>query len=480
MPVPIAEQEANPDSVEVDDDTMSSTSLSPSSHHTRTSSSSSSTSSASSSSSTSSELFATWHGRLGRLQHDVQRAFSAEPPGSVMLWRCGERTATRRALRCPLLTVRALLSSRASVCCAVLCRDSQRKRELYRDCELARMDFCDDAQVDAYLTAHSHAASDARRAELEKTELGAAVHRILHEFDALRDHFNLKGTGKRHSKVEMWTRMVLTVGYTLLSVVASLYLMPLRLLHPLLRRAGLKNHFLPIDLVQKHYSRGFLFLCGVDVRWEGLDGLDYEQPVVGMFSHASNMDPMILASGPFAFKWIAKHSLFRIPFFGWTLAGWGHYSIDRSDVESAKRSLAHAAQSIHRYRRCLAVSPEGTRSKTGRLMDFKKGPFHTAIAVDLPIVPVLIMGAYQLWPPNQLFPVGGPVVVRMLPPIRRRQGEGYKELSSRVRRAMLRGIAEPSKNARVYTNSALYLAWLPVALTLCALTIRLALSTFGL
>jgi 1-acyl-sn-glycerol-3-phosphate acyltransferase len=176
---------------------------------------------------------------------------------------------------------------------------------------------------------------------------------------------------------------------------------------------------------------------------------------------------------------IAKHSLFSIPFFGWTLAGWGHYSINRSNVESAKRSLRQAAASIHRYQRCLAVSPEGTRSKTGRLMDFKKGPFHTAIEVDLPIIPVLIMGAYQLWPPNQLFPVGGQVVVRMLPPIRRRAEEGYKELSGRVRRAMLNGIAEPVKGATVYTNSVLYVLWLPVTLTLLWWTVGVLRHAVG-
>ena len=210
--------------------------------------------------------------------------------------------------------------------------------------------------------------------ELEKGELGSAVHRLLAEFDEVRDAFSLKGTIPRPSAVALWVKMVVSVGYTLLSVIASLYLMPMRLLHPALRRVGVRNHFLPIDLVQKHYCRGFLYLCGVEVRWEGLDRVNYEQPVVGMFSHASNMDPMILASGPLAYKWIAKHSLFRIPLFGWTLAGWGHYPINRSNMESAKQSLAHAARSIHRYRRCLAVSPEGTRSKTGRLQDFKKVP----------------------------------------------------------------------------------------------------------
>lgn len=66
---------------------------------------------------------------------------------------------------------------------------------------------------------------------------------------------------------------VVTVVYTFFSVFASLFLMPLRALHPLLRRLGLKNHFLPIDIVQKHYSRGFLYLCGVTVRWEGIEHL---------------------------------------------------------------------------------------------------------------------------------------------------------------------------------------------------------------
>ena len=192
------------------------------------------------------------------------------------------------------------------------------------------------------------------------------------------------------------------------------------------------------------------------------------------------MDPMIFASGPFAYKWIAKHSLFRVPFFGWVLAGWGHYAIDRSNVESAKRSLAHAAQQIHQYQRCLAISAEGTRSKTGRLQDFKKGPFHTALAVQLPIIPVCIMGAYQLWPPAQMFPVSGDVVVRMLPAMRVRDGETHKELSARVRRAMLRAIAEPvGKGARTYGDSFVYVLWLPVTMMLMWLTWQWTLSMVG-
>ena len=90
------------------------------------------------------------------------------------------------------------------------------------------------------------------------------------------------------------------------------------------------------------------------------------------------------------------------------------------------------------------------------------------------------MGAYQLWPPSQVFPIGGQVVVHMLPPITRLPSEGYRELSNRVRRVMLKGIAEPMKDAVVYTNSAVYVLWLPITLALCWLTIRIGLRAVGL
>lgn len=63
------------------------------------------------------------------------------------------------------------------------------------------------AIVDEYLTAHSHANSQ-RAAELEKSEVGVQVSRLLGEFDAIRDMFDLRGTMKKPSKPEMYTKMV--------------------------------------------------------------------------------------------------------------------------------------------------------------------------------------------------------------------------------------------------------------------------------
>lgn len=66
----------------------------------------------------------------------------------------------------------------------------------------------------------------------------------------------------------------------------------------------------------------------------------------------------------------------------------------------------------------MALSPEGTRSKSGQLMRFKKGPFYVqAGAGDATVTPLVILGNYELWPPNYYFTCPGKVVMRYLPPI---------------------------------------------------------------
>jgi hypothetical protein len=64
--------------------------------------------------------------------------------------------------------------------------------------------------VSDYLVSHSHATSDGRRAELEKSEVGQQIQRILADFDGIRDAFDLRHTGRKHSKAEMYTKMVRT------------------------------------------------------------------------------------------------------------------------------------------------------------------------------------------------------------------------------------------------------------------------------
>jgi len=237
---------------------------------------------------------------------------------------------------------------------------------------------------------------------------------------------------------------------------------PVRLLHPLFRAFGVQNNNLPLDVIQKLYARGFLQLSGINVVCEGLENVNVESNTLALFSHASNLDPFIVAGcGPYAFKWIGKKELFKIPILGWVLYLLGHISIDRSDRTKAIASLNEAVVKIHKWHRSIAISPEGTRSKSGRITDFKKGPFHIIKQVGLPMTPIIIIGAFDLWPPGAIFTSSGTITLRYLPQIKIQESDDVTSLMSRARRTMLQGAALPlDKSAKPYCDNRIGLLFL--------------------
>jgi 1-acyl-sn-glycerol-3-phosphate acyltransferase len=111
-----------------------------------------------------------------------------------------------------------------------------------------------------------------------------------------------------------------------------------------------------------------------------------------MCSHASNLDPLVvMASSPVTVKFIFKQSLLVLfyifglaYFYGNALSVLilmfiGHIPINRSKREKAIQSLIKAGKKIAKYNRAIGIFPEGTRSHTGALQEFKKGPFHLVV-----------------------------------------------------------------------------------------------------
>jgi len=322
--------------------------------------------------------------------------------------------------------------------------NDQKKREAYRDLELLRLDFQQFGAVSDYLK-HTSSKDAAEKAQcMAEDEKGPQIGRVMDRFNTLRKSLAVRVPPPSFTyRLSTYLTLVLGVVYSLLFVPVALLLSPLRLLHPTLRVLGVHNDNLPIDLIQKYYARGLLACIGVQTLWEGHGNVNMSQGSVAMFSHGSNLDAFIVSSGPFAFKWIGKKSLFTLPVLGLLFKVWGHIPIDRDNRDKAISSLGSAVHKIHKYKRSIAVSPEGTRSKSGRLTDFKKGPFHIARQVALPISPMLIMGAYELWPPGQVFVNPGTVVVRFLPQINVLPDDTPASLSYRTHRAMLLEYARP-------------------------------------
>ena len=110
-------------------------------------------------------------------------------------------------------------------------------------------------------------------------------------------------------------------------------------------------------------------------------------------NHASIFDILALVRVvPIPFRFVAKRELTKWPIIGWALRPSGQIVIDRKDRVGAIRAIAEAA--MRKIRGQIIFFVEGTRSRTGELLPFKKGAFHFAIDHALPVLPTAICGSY--------------------------------------------------------------------------------------
>lgn len=157
-----------------------------------------------------------------------------------------------------------------------------------------------------------------------------------------------------------------------------------------------------VHLVARFWGKTILWVSGIRVTAIGLDRISGITSCIFMSNHQSNFDiPVLLSHLPKQFRWLAKAELFKIPIFGRGMSGAGYISIDRSDRISAFKSLARAAETI-RNGTSVMIFPEGTRSKDGRLLPYKKGGFVMAVDAQVPIVPIVIEGTHEIMPKGRL------------------------------------------------------------------------------
>jgi 1-acyl-sn-glycerol-3-phosphate acyltransferase len=226
---------------------------------------------------------------------------------------------------------------------------------------------------------------------------------------------------------------------------------PLRWVHPLLRKLGVRNSKLPYDYLPRIWAKLAMIIFGIQAKLEGLGNAKHfaetGTSTIGMFEHSSFFDfIVVMGSCPIFFKWVSKKSLYKIPMLGLMAYMSGMIPIDRTNLTSAKKSLDHATYVAQYYGRAIAIAPEGTRSLNGQLAEFKKGAFHLALNCKVPTTPLVLFGAYHLWPPNTICPSPGTITLRLLPPISSSPYEqelDYNRMLKDVRTAMLNAMAAP-------------------------------------
>jgi len=165
------------------------------------------------------------------------------------------------------------------------------------------------------------------------------------------------------------------------------------------------------------WSRWMLAAVGARVDYEGLDRIDTSRPYVFIANHQSSVDIwVLLAALPLTTRFVAKRELQKVPVIGWALSASGSIFVDRTDRGRAIASLRGAAERI-REGVSVILFAEGTRSRDGTLLPFKKGPFHVALQAGVPVVPIAISGSWDVLPPRSLKVRPGRVLVRLLEPV---------------------------------------------------------------
>jgi len=165
------------------------------------------------------------------------------------------------------------------------------------------------------------------------------------------------------------------------------------------------------------WSRVILGVPGVKIDVKMRAPLQPGRPYVFMPNHASMVDIWaVFVAIPARFRFIAKKQLSRIPLFGWAMAAGRFIFIDRQNAASARRTVQEAARRI-RSGQSVVIFPEGTRTRDGHLLPFKKGGFHLAMDSGVDIVPVAIKGSREIMPRGATLIRAGRVTVEVGEPI---------------------------------------------------------------
>lgn len=200
---------------------------------------------------------------------------------------------------------------------------------------------------------------------------------------------------------------------------------------------------LPLYNVTQMIVRTGYFLARIRVQVQGRELVPPNTACIFMANHVSNLDPPALIPNiPGRTSAFLKRSLMHIPVLGWGFKQGEFIPVDRSgDRESAQESIAEArrvlAKGVH-----ITTFVEGTRSRDGRMLPFKKGPFYLAKETGAPCVPVSIWGTEGMMSKGSVRIRPGTAHVIFHAPLNPGDFETREDLMAAVRTAIASGLPE--------------------------------------
>jgi 1-acyl-sn-glycerol-3-phosphate acyltransferase len=177
-------------------------------------------------------------------------------------------------------------------------------------------------------------------------------------------------------------------------------------------RSGRQQH-----TIAHAWAKVLLMLSLSPVELVGAEKLRMHEVAVYAANHLSYYDtPVLFAKLPFQFRILAKQSLWKIPFIGWYLNRSGQVPVDQSSARNAVASLNRGVATV-KGGMPLVIFPEGGRTPDGHIKTFVSGCAFMAIKAQVPLVPLTLVGTYELLPMHTYHLMPRPIKVVVGDPI---------------------------------------------------------------
>ncbi len=199
----------------------------------------------------------------------------------------------------------------------------------------------------------------------------------------------------------------------------------------------------PLYAVACFIVRASFRTAGIRVLVEGREIVPAGQACIFMANHVSNLDPPALIPRiPGRTAAFAKRSLFKLPIFGYCLKLGGFIPVNRTGSAHTAKESVEAAKRVLEEGVHITTFVEGTRSKDGRLLPFKKGTFYLAMQTGAPCIPVSIYGTESLMSKGSFGIKPGTAHIVFHAPVNPGDYATREELMQAVRAAIASGLPE--------------------------------------
>jgi len=186
-------------------------------------------------------------------------------------------------------------------------------------------------------------------------------------------------------------------------------------------------------------------ILGIKLEVQGLEHVERKKQYVFMANHLSFIDgPLLFLLIPQQIRVILKIGIVRIPIVGPLMKYVGFVSVDRKGIKSGQKSIDYASKLIREKGYSFLIFPEGTRSRDGKLHEFRRGGFFLALNSQTPIVPITIKGTYALMPKGSFFIKRGKIIVIFHAPVSVKGfgRQNLPELVNNVRNVIKSGLSD--------------------------------------